>query len=49
NIERAKVDDFYAARDGTTPTLPWTSIAPPFTAGFDLRIRAPFVNHLQLP
>ncbi|PSL16549.1 FlgD immunoglobulin-like domain containing protein, partial [Shimia abyssi] len=31
NIERAKVDDFYAARDGTTPTLPWTSIAPPFT------------------
>jgi len=25
------VDDFYAARDNTTLTLPWTSIAPPIT------------------
>ena len=30
-IERAKVDDFYAARDTTTTPLPWPSIAPPFT------------------
>src|SRR6056297_2100141 len=30
--ERAKVDDFYAARDTTTVPLPWPSIAPPFTA-----------------
>ncbi|MEY8879776.1 hypothetical protein, partial [Donghicola sp. XS_ASV15] len=30
--ERAKVDDFYAARDNTMPSLPWPSIAPPFTA-----------------
>ncbi|SHJ82661.1 hypothetical protein SAMN05444142_1021, partial [Lutimaribacter pacificus] len=29
--ERAKVDDFYAARDNTMPSLPWPSIAPPFT------------------
>src|SRR6056297_2494898 len=29
--ERAKVDDFYAARDTTTVPLPWPSIAPPFT------------------
>ncbi|MEM6939685.1 MAG: hypothetical protein AAF509_06115 [Pseudomonadota bacterium] len=29
--ERAKVVDFYAARDNTTPPLPWPSIAPPFT------------------
>ena len=29
--ERAKVDDFYAARDRTTPPLPWPRIAPPFT------------------
>ncbi|MBU3262179.1 hypothetical protein KPG71_19365, partial [Roseovarius sp. PS-C2] len=28
--ERAKVDDFYAARDNTMPSLPWPSIAPPF-------------------
>ena len=25
------MDDFYAARDRTTPSLPWPSIAPPFT------------------
>jgi len=25
------VDDFYAARDNTMPSLPWPSIAPPFT------------------
>ncbi|EFO29951.1 hypothetical protein TRICHSKD4_5791 [Roseibium sp. TrichSKD4] len=29
--ERAKVDDFYAARDNTMPPLPWPSIAPPIT------------------
>uniref|UniRef100_UPI00372A4631 hypothetical protein n=1 Tax=Yoonia sp. R2-816 TaxID=3342638 RepID=UPI00372A4631 len=29
--ERAKVADFYAARDNTTPPLPWPSIAPPIT------------------
>ncbi len=29
--ERAKVDDFYAARDNTTTPLPWPSIAPPIT------------------
>jgi hypothetical protein len=27
------VDDFYAARDSTIPTLPWPSIAPPITCG----------------
>jgi len=31
NIERAKVADFYAARDSTIPPLPWSSIAPPIT------------------
>ena len=25
------MDDFYAAREDTIPTLQWTSIAPPFT------------------
>ncbi|MFV0476073.1 MAG: hypothetical protein ACK5MQ_18005, partial [Pikeienuella sp.] len=25
------MDDFYAARDNTMPSLPWPSIAPPFT------------------
>ncbi len=29
--ERAKVADFYAARDTTSAPLPWPSIAPPFT------------------
>jgi hypothetical protein len=29
--ERAKVDDFYAARDTTAAPLPWPSIAPPLT------------------
>ncbi|MFY0648900.1 hypothetical protein, partial [Sulfitobacter geojensis] len=29
--ERAKVADFYAARDNTMPQLPWPSIAPPIT------------------
>ena len=29
--ERAKVADFYAARDRTVPPLPWPNIAPPFT------------------
>ena len=29
--ERAKVADFYAARDTTAAPLPWPSIAPPFT------------------
>jgi hypothetical protein len=29
--EKAKVADFYAARDRTTPPLPWPSIAPPFS------------------
>jgi hypothetical protein len=32
--ERAKVDDFYAARDSTTPPLPWPSIAPPIAGRF---------------
>ncbi|MFG6681443.1 type IV secretory system conjugative DNA transfer family protein [Sulfitobacter sp. 1A09261] len=27
------MDDFYAARDNTMPSLPWPSIAPPFTPG----------------
>ncbi|WP_369835059.1 hypothetical protein [Donghicola sp. XS_ASV15] len=27
------MDDFYAARDNTMPSLPWPSIAPPFTTG----------------
>jgi len=35
-IERAKVADFYAARDNTMPPLPWSSIAPPFTCGGDI-------------
>ena len=33
NIERAKVADFYAARDTTMTPLPWPSIAPPLTIG----------------
>ena len=32
-IEKAKVADFYAARDNTMPPLPWSSIASPFTLG----------------
>jgi hypothetical protein len=31
NFERAKMDDFYAARDTTMTPLPWPSIAPPIT------------------
>ncbi|MCF6221450.1 MAG: restriction endonuclease, partial [Robiginitomaculum sp.] len=27
-----KVDDFYAAREDTIPSLQWTNIAPPFTS-----------------
>ncbi|MFX6258764.1 strawberry notch C-terminal domain-containing protein, partial [Acinetobacter baumannii] len=27
-----KVDDFYAARSRTIPPLPWSNIAPPFSA-----------------
>jgi hypothetical protein len=33
--ERAKVDDFYAARDNAMPPLPWPSIAPPTTPDDD--------------
>jgi hypothetical protein len=29
--ERAKVDDFYAARSGLIPPLPWPTFAPPFS------------------
>ena len=29
--ERAKVDDFYAARSRSIPPLPWPTIAPPLT------------------
>jgi hypothetical protein len=29
--ERAKVDDFYAARGNIMPPLPWLSITPPIT------------------
>jgi len=29
--ERAKVANFYAARDRIVPPLPWSSIAPPIT------------------
>ena len=28
---RQKVDDFYAARSGTIPALPWSNFAPPYT------------------
>jgi hypothetical protein len=47
NTERAKVADFYAARDSTMPTLPWPSIAPPFTTklttirGHDVLLETP--------
>ena len=30
--ERAKVDDFYAARSRPVPPLPWPTIAPPLTS-----------------
>jgi len=26
------VDDFYAARSGTIPPLPWSTFSPPFSA-----------------
>ena len=29
--EREKVDDFYAARSSTSPPLPWSNFAPPFS------------------
>src|SRR5690606_889027 len=31
--ERVKVDDFYAARSGLIPPLPWSTFSPPFSAG----------------
>ena len=35
--ERAKVADFYAARDATMAPLPWPSIAPPFTIALAIK------------
>ena len=32
--------DFYAARDRTTPPLPWPSITPPFSDGMDIHTLA---------
>ena len=29
--ERVKVDDFYAARSGLIPPLPWSTFSPPFS------------------
>src|SRR5690606_6253311 len=29
--KREKVDDFYAARSSTSPPLPWSNFAPPFS------------------
>ena len=42
--EKAKVADFYAAHDRTTPPLPWPSIAPPFSASSIGANRRLFVN-----
>ena len=30
-----KVDDFYAARSGPIPPLPWPSIPPPFSDSYE--------------
>jgi threonine dehydratase len=35
------VDDFYAARSGTIPPLPWTNFAPPFSTG-SFKVRGAF-------
>lgn len=32
-----KMDDFYGARSGPIPPLPWPSIPPPFSTWFDVR------------
>jgi hypothetical protein len=31
SVKREKVDDFYAARSTTSPPLPWSNFAPPFS------------------
>ncbi|SDO73933.1 branched-chain amino acid transport system permease protein/branched-chain amino acid transport system permease protein [Lutimaribacter pacificus] len=40
------MDDFYAARDNTMPSLPWPSIAPPFTAALLLGMIESFGTYL---
>jgi short subunit dehydrogenase-like uncharacterized protein len=43
------VDDFYAARDNTMPSLPWPSIAPPFTLAIVARAAIYVLWLLALP
>jgi len=44
------VDDFYAARDNTMPSLPWPSIAPPFTLESAVAIVWPIsTSHADTP
>jgi hypothetical protein len=38
--ERVKVDDFYAARSGLIPPLPWSTFSPPFSIEFTVRDKA---------
>jgi hypothetical protein len=35
--ERAKLDDFYAARSEAIPPLPWQTFPPPFSSSTDTR------------
>src|SRR5690606_38389437 len=37
--ERVKVDDFYAARSGLIPPLPWSTFSPPFSGKAGIRLR----------
>ena len=32
SLRRAPMDDFYAARSGLIPPLPWSTFSPPFSA-----------------
>ena len=46
--ERVKVDDFYAARSGLIPPLPWSTFSPPFSDAEIIREHAPKEANLNL-
>jgi hypothetical protein len=38
------VDDFYAARSGSIPPLPWSNFAPPFSPGINVHVAGVVVS-----
>src|SRR5690606_13563395 len=42
--KREKVDDFYAARSSTSPPLPWSNFAPPFSPAPEASSSARWAN-----